>query len=510
MFIFLKKLLLWTLIAFFIGALLLFVGLKVYLPKDFGFSYPNIIKSVFGADVDAEDLQQRIQLPPGFSISLYAQGLTNARMLRVSDTGDLLVSQPRSGIITLLKRDRDGDGRPDGRVVLAEGLKAPHGLDFYRQWLYIAESDGVGRIEFDHQRGETIGSYQRIITGLSSQGNHWTKTLRFGADGLLYIASGSSCNVCEETNPQRAAMSRYQPDGSDLEIIALGLRNSVGFAWSSADGQLYATDNGRDLLGDDFPPDELNQIVVGKHYGWPYANGNKIGDPDYGAGNEDIIANSDSPVHDFRPHNAPLGINFIKGDGLPEAYHHAALVALHGSWNRSVKDGYKVVSLHWGAQGEIEERDFVAGFLQNDEVIGRPVDVIEGIDGEIYISDDFSGSIYRVTYRNGGQEFTSVNEVAESSSLNLASQKIHGDSLADLDPKNLALLKQQGALLYETFECASCHVEVGMLSLRKVADRYDLEKLQTFFDAPTSPMPRFELNAEEKEALAVYVLTVYP
>jgi hypothetical protein len=186
---------------------------------------------------------------------------------------------------------------------------------------------------------------------------------------------------------------RFHPDGTGGEIYATGLRNAVGFDWRPEDGELYATDNGRDLLGDDFPPCELDHVVQGGFYGWPVANGNRVPDPDFGKGAEARIAASIPPVHGFRAHNAPLGITFLRGQDLPEDYRGAALVALHGSWNRTRKDGYEVVSLHWRADGAIEERDFLTGFLDrsDDEVVGRPVDVAEGPDGAVYVSDDYAG-----------------------------------------------------------------------------------------------------------------------
>ena len=186
--------------------------------------------------------------------------------------------------------------------------------------------------------------------------------------------------------------------GSGEEIYASGLRNTVGFDWRPGTEELYGTDNGRDLLGNDFPPCELNRIQRGGFYGWPYANGDQVLDPDLGAGHEDRVRASIAPVHAFRAHVAPLGITFVRGDKVPPDYRGAALVALHGSWNRSEKDGYEVVSLHWNERGEITERPFATGFEVDEDVIGRPVDVAEGPDGAFYISDDFAGSIYRVVY----------------------------------------------------------------------------------------------------------------
>lgn len=354
------------------------------------------------ATVNPESLHSHIQLPKGFSFVVYGDDIPNARELRLTERGDLLVANPNRDQIVLLTRDDNGDGRYDQKKVLLEKLSSPNGMDFYRDdkkqsWLYVAEEDAIGRVRFDHSRGELMGTYERVVTGLPGGSNHWKKSLRFGPDGRMYVTFGSSCNVCVEKDKRRATLMRYQPDGSGEEIYAGGLRNSEGFDWNAA-GELFATDNGRDLLGDDFPPCELNKVEQGKFYGWPFVNGDNVPDPDYGKGHEKEVADAVAPVHGFRAHNAPLGIAFLKSEELPADYHQAALVALHGSWNRTQKDGYKVVSLHWQVDGTLVEKDFMSGFLQNDKAIGRPTEIVEGANGDIFISDDYAGAIYRVRY----------------------------------------------------------------------------------------------------------------
>ncbi len=356
-----------------------------------------------GADgVEEELVGERLRVAPGFAISVYASNVPNARLLHPTPRGDLLVSAPRRDRIALVERDADGDGRSDGQRTLLGGLDRPHGIELHGDWLYVAESDAIGRIRFDAERGETRGAYERIVGGIPEGGNHWTRTIRIGPDGWMYLSIGSTCNVCEEDDPRRAAIVRYRLDGTGEEVFAHGLRNAVGFDWRPEDGEIYATDNGRDLLGDDFPPCELNRVVRGGFYGWPYANGDNVPDPDLGPGNAERIRGAIPPVHGFRAHNAPLGITFVRGAAVPESYRGAALVALHGSWNRSRKDGYKVVSLHWLEDGRIEERDFAVGFELDEDVIGRPVDVAEGLDGAFYVSDDYAGVIYRVAYVGPG------------------------------------------------------------------------------------------------------------
>jgi glucose/arabinose dehydrogenase len=386
-------------IAAIVLALALIGSCRWLLPERYAVNAPlgQLLIGRGSAPPAPDVVEARLRAPDGLHVALFADGLESPRMLRFTGAGDLLVSTPRDGQVLLLERDDDGDGRSDGVRVLLQGLDRPHGLDLHESWLYVAESGGVGRIEFDPTSRETKGTYRRVVDDLPSGGNHWTRTVRFGPDGWMYVSVGSSCNVCEEKDPRRAALLRYRPDGSGEEIVARGLRNAVGFDWQPGTDDLYATDNGRDLLGDDFPPCELDRIQPGAFYGWPYANGNRVPDPDFGAGHAEQIQQSVPPVHGFRAHNAPLGITFLRAPDLPIALRGAALVALHGSWNRTRKDGYKVVSLHWDGEGHVSERDFLTGFLVDEDVIGRPVDVAEGPDGAIYVSDDYAGAIYRVS-----------------------------------------------------------------------------------------------------------------
>jgi glucose/arabinose dehydrogenase len=351
-----------------------------------------------GVATPAEEvIASRLKAADGFEVSLYAGDVPLARWMRFTSGGDLVVSRTRADEVVLIERDRDGDGRADGKRVLLSGLERPHGLEIRDGWLYVAETTGVGRIRFDEQSGQTSGRYERFITGLTGDGNHYTRTIGFGPDGQLYLSQGSTCNVCEEKDRRRATMMVFAPDGSNGEIFATGLRNSVGFDWAPWDGELYATENARDLLGDEFPPDELNRIERGGFYGWPYFNGANVLDPDLGPGHESLLSQARPPVHGFRPHNAPLGIAFLRAPGQPAGYERAAVVALHGSWNRTKPDGYKVVSLHWRDDGSIEERDFLTGFLTEDATIGRPAGVTEGPDGSVYVADDYGGAIYRVS-----------------------------------------------------------------------------------------------------------------
>jgi len=366
------------------------------LPERYAVNAPMIhmMSGWFGADAPEQDLfGARIRVPSGFDVGVFATEVPGVRFLRPLPGGGLVASTPRAGKVWLLAPDRDGDGRSDSSRVLLEGLERPHGLDLYESWLYVAEGSGVGRVRIDPESGELAGQYERVVNGLPEGGNHWSRTVRFGPDGWMYVSVGSSCNACVESDERRAAMLRFRPDGSEGEIFATGLRNSAGFDWRPGTDALYATDNGRDLLGDDFPPCELNLVRRGGFYGWPYANGDRVADPDLG-GRSERVRNSIPPAHLFGAHVAPLGIVFLRNPALPAEWRGTALVALHGSWNRTSKSGYKVVSLHWDDDGNIAERDFLVGFEENENVIGRPVDVAEASDGTIYVSDDYASSIY--------------------------------------------------------------------------------------------------------------------
>jgi mono/diheme cytochrome c family protein len=296
---------------------------------------------------------------------------------------------------------------------------------------------------------------------------------------------------------------RFDADGSGGEIYARGLRNSVGLDWAPWDGALYATDNGRDLLGDDFPPCELNRIEREGFYGWPYLNGANVLDPDLGHGRQAMQATAIAPAHGFGAHTAPLGMRFLRADdSWPERYRRSALVALHGSWNRSAPAGYAVVSLHWSDDGSIEEQPFLTGFEFDGDIIGRPVDVVQAPDGAVLVSDDYAGVIYRII--RGEQPVAAAARAAPPPRADAA--------LAALDAAARNAVSEQGRALYGRYGCGNCHqpARVGGRALRpleQLPTRYDLDSLSAFFVAPTPPMPVFPLSPEERQALAVYLLT---
>lgn len=474
----------------FIGLVLLVAGAVALMPGLHISSLSMMLNTITGSGADTDDatLKQVLKLPEGYNIRVYARGIANPRMMWQAGNGHLLVSSPRSGEIIQIS-DSDGDGNADSQVILLENLRRPHGLEVYQGYLYVAESHQVGRIRYELESGKVSGNYEVVVADLSDNGNHWSKTIRFGGDGWLYLSLGSTCNICEENDQRRATIMRFRADGSEGEIYATGLRNSAGLAFAPWDQSLYATDNGRDLLGDDYPPCELNRIEANGFYGWPYLNGDNKLDPDMGTGKETLQASAIKPAFNFRAHNAPLGIHFS------EHLQKTALVALHGSWNRSQPDGYKVVALQWQEDGSISSSDFVWGFLEDGKIIGRPVDVVGDAMGGYFLSDDYARVIYRIT---------PADQMSESSPPIVAAEKADSVESKTVDQA----LAQQGEVLYKGYGCRSCHSSGSAtpVALDTLSDRYSLESLAEFFITPTPPMPRFDFSAQEREQLAHYLM----
>jgi glucose/arabinose dehydrogenase len=459
----------------------------------------NALTGAPGPGAEAAGTAQKLIPRQGYHVELYSAEVPKARMLRLTTAGDLIVSQSREGQVMLLGRDANGDGKPDRREVLLKGLKLPHGVEIAGGWLYVGETGAIGRVPFDVDSGRITGEYSHILEGMPEGGNHWSRTVRIGPDGMLYVHVGSSCNVCKEDHAWRATMLRAKADGTQPEIYASGLRNSVGFDWAPWSGELYATDNGRDMLGDDFPPCELNRVEQGKFYGWPFVNGFNVLDPDMGAGKEPVLATAVAPVHGFRAHNAPLGIAFLRHQADPKLA-RSALVALHGSWNRSTPDGYKVVLLEFGADGKIAESDFLRGFERSGKVIGRPVDIAEAPDGTLYISDDYAGAVYRV---RAGSAQTPLGP-GDPGTIAAAP----ADPLAGIAPAEIAAADTRASALMDQFACAECHAANTPMAARlaSVGERYTVDALTEFFATPTPPMPILPLSAADRRALAIHLI----
>jgi len=335
-------------------------------------------------------LRQRIKLPAGYRLDVYAQGLGKPRLMQMTETGDLLVSGYRDGTILLVAADGDGDGRSDRQSVLREGLNLPHGLLLEGQTLFVAEEQRVVSYDFD---GAKLSNERGILTGIPGNGGHSSRTLKRGADRFLYLSAGSSCNSCIEEHPWRAAIIRFK-EGVAPEIFAAGLRNTVGFDWQPQTKALFGVDNGRDNLGDDIPDDEVNRIERGKHYGWPYVHGSGVKDPRLFSAMPAEV----TPVpqaHGLGAHVAALSIVFLEHQS-DAALNGTALLAEHGSWNRTEKSGYRIVRLTFEGD-KIREEVFLSGCEKDEDVICRPVDILETPEGNLFVTDDFAGAIYRIT-----------------------------------------------------------------------------------------------------------------
>lgn len=338
-----------------------------------------------------------LRLPPGFSISIFAKNLSGARVMAVDREGNMWVSRTSKGVITRLDVR---DGKVFHQADALTGLRKPHGLAFDPEFpniLYFAEENKISYIAVTSAHGP-----EKIID-LPAGGNHTTRTIDFGQDDRLYVSIGSTCNVCHENDPRRAAIYSLNRGGSDFKLFARGLRNSVFFTWHPETKKMWATEMGRDLLGDDIPPDEMNIIEEGNNYGWPNCYGKNIHDTDFDH-NTYIRNPCMEPLEtqsfiDVPAHSAPLGLAFIPNQGWPAEYNHSLLVAYHGSWNRSVPTGYKVVRMKFDAQDNYQgTEDFIIGWLvSKTEALGRPVDILALPDGIAYISDDKAGVIYKIT-----------------------------------------------------------------------------------------------------------------
>jgi glucose/arabinose dehydrogenase len=336
-----------------------------------------------------------IDLPPGFGISVFAQGLRGPRMMARGPDGQLYVAERGAGRIVRLP-DRDGDGVADGVEVVADDLNAPSSIAFYEDGsLYVGETTRILRLSASE--GGVFETREVVVERLPS-GGHNTRTVLFSPDwSTLFVSVGSSCNVCVEEDGRRAAIVRYDPDGGGEEIFARGLRNAVGIAFRPGTDELWATNNGRDWLGDDLPPETVYRVREGDDAGWPYCHSGRIVDPDLGS--PDACDGILAPAVEMQAHSAPLGLAFYAGQQFPREYHGDLFVAFHGSWNRTVPTGYKVVRIPMrdGDPGPVQ--DFAAGWLRADGTNwGRPVDVLTASDGSLFVSDDSGGAIYRIFY----------------------------------------------------------------------------------------------------------------
>ncbi|HEV8629838.1 MAG TPA: PQQ-dependent sugar dehydrogenase [Thermoanaerobaculia bacterium] len=336
----------------------------------------------------------RIVLPPGFSISFFAPQVPGARSLALSPSGVVYVGT-RDDVVYALP-DRDRDGHADSVQRIASGLHSPNGVAFRDGSLYVAEVHRILRYDDIEKHLDHAPAPKVIYDRLPHDEHHGWKYLRFGPDGWLWFGIGAPCNICEPADPY-ASIARLAADGSRFEVWARGIRNTVGFDWQPGSNVLWFTDNGRDWLGDDRPPDELDRAPrSGMHFGYPYCHGGDIADPEFGR--KRPCSDFTPPAVRLDPHVAAIGMRFYRGTMFPAPYRGAIFIAEHGSWNRTEPIGYRLMVVEVDGDRASRYRPFASGWLQGGHAWGRPVDVLEMPDGALLVSDDHLGAVYRITY----------------------------------------------------------------------------------------------------------------
>lgn len=336
-----------------------------------------------------------IKLPPGFSIAVLSDDVPSARAMVLSPKGVLYAGSLDGHVYALELKD----GRVVAKHVIASGLDEPAGVAFRDGALYVSAISRILRFDDIDNHLDAPPKPVVVTDKLPSDRHHGWKFIAFGPDGKLYVPTGAPCNICNPDRKRYALIARMNPDGTDYEVFANGVRNTVGFDWDPRTKELWFTDNGRDMLGDDIPDDKLNRAPkAGMDFGFPYCHGGDVADPEYGAGHP--CSGFTPPVVKLGAHVASLGMRFYTGTMFPADYKNNIFIAEHGSWNRSTKVGYRVVRIVVGANGEKARMEpFAQGWLRpHEQVWGRPADVLPMSDGSLLVSDDYAGAIYRITY----------------------------------------------------------------------------------------------------------------
>jgi len=344
------------------------------------------------AQAAAESLPlARLSLPPGFEIELFAR-VPNARQMALGKH-TLFVGSMRAGKVYAVPLQG-----PRTPLVIAEGLNLPVGVAFRDGDLYVSAVSRILRLTDIEARLNQPPRPEIVSDAYPGDTHHGWKFIAFGPDGKLYVPVGAPCNICAPDPDKYAVITRLDVASGAIEVVARGVRNTVGFDWQPHSGELWFTDNGRDWLGDDAPPDELNRLArSGQHFGYPYCHGGTLADPEFGKGRR--CAEFAAPVQNLGAHVASLGMRFYRGTAFPERYRNAVFIAEHGSWNRSSKNGYRVSVVRLQGQRAVSYETFVSGWLEKEAAWGRPADVLVMPDGSLLISDDHAGAIYRVIYR---------------------------------------------------------------------------------------------------------------
>lgn len=340
-----------------------------------------------------------IKLPEGFKIDIYAENVKNARSMCLSPNGTLFVGTRDKGDVYALK-DTDGDFRVDKMYTLATGLNMPNGVALRDGDLYIAEVSRILKLENIEQSLANPPQPVVVYDQYPTEKHHGWKYIAFGPDGKLYVPVGAPCNICESKEDIYNSITRLDLETKKVEIVQRGVRNTVGFTWHPDNQELWFTDNGRDMLGDDVPSCELNHASRdGMHFGYPYCHQGDVADPEFGA--KRPCSDFTAPAQKLGAHVAPLGVEFYTGKMFPNAYKKQILLAEHGSWNRSKKSGYRIMMVTLNAQGQATSyKPFAEGWLNPDtqDVWGRPVDLEFLPDGSMLVSDDYADVIYRISH----------------------------------------------------------------------------------------------------------------
>lgn len=341
---------------------------------------------------------QLIKLPPGFKIELYAENVPNARSLTLGAKGTVFVGNRNQPGNVYALVDADKDGKAEKVFTIAENLRSPNGVAFKDGALYVAEISRIWRYDNIEDNLENPPKPVLVRGDFSSNSWHGWKFIAFGPDGFLYVPVGAPCNVCERPEDLRyASIMRMNSDGSNLKLFAKGIRNTVGFDWNPETKELWFTDNGRDNLGDNQPSDELNHAPKpGMHFGFPYCHGGDIRDPEFGM--KAPCSDFTPPAQKLGPHVASLGMRFYTGKMFPQEYSNQIFIAEHGSWNRTDPLGYRVTLVRLKENQVQSYEVFAEGWLQGENIWGRPVDVLVMPDGALLVSDDAAGAVYRISY----------------------------------------------------------------------------------------------------------------
>ncbi|HTN44738.1 MAG TPA: sorbosone dehydrogenase family protein [Flavipsychrobacter sp.] len=338
-----------------------------------------------------------IKLPPGFSIAVFAE-VDNARSMALGDNGTVFVGN-RSGESVYALRDEDGDGVAEKKYTVVSDMNTPNGVAFKNGSLYIAQVDKIWRIDHIESHLQQPPKPVLVTDQYPGDKHHGWKYIAFGPDNQLYVPVGAPCNNCDDhiKDPRYSSITRINADGSGQEVYAHGIRNTVGFDWHPVTGELWFTDNGRDMMGDDLPPDELNRAPQkDMHFGYPYCHAGDLPDPEFGS--QHNCSEFTAPVQKLAPHTAALGMKFYTGNMFPTAYKNQIFIAEHGSWNRSNPIGYRIMLVKLEGNTVKSYEVFAEGWLKDGKAWGRPVDVLQLKDGSLLISDDFANRVYRISY----------------------------------------------------------------------------------------------------------------